>query len=75
VCYQKLNQPKLAIQDYRKAIELRPDDADLYYNLGSIYWVQGRWQDVVKAWEKCLKLDPDHPRVRQYLPTARKKTE
>lgn len=73
VAYQKLNQHAKAAEDYKKALRFKSEDADLYYNIGSIYWVQGDWDQVIKYWEKCLDLDPDHPRVRQYLPVARKK--
>lgn len=50
----------LAVKEFEKAIEVRPDDADSYYNLGSIY--ADYLNDQKKAIEylhRYLELRPD----------------
>lgn len=40
-CYDKLNDSEKAKADYLKAIELKPDYFDAYYNLGAMFFNQG----------------------------------
>jgi tetratricopeptide (TPR) repeat protein len=39
--YDKMNEYEKAIELYKKAIELKPDYFDAYYNLGAIYFNKG----------------------------------
>lgn len=39
--YDKLNDQEKAKTDYKKAIEIKPDYFDAYYNLGAMYFNQG----------------------------------
>lgn len=41
VCLDKLGRQDEAIQAYKKAVEIKPDNADSYYNLGVIYVNRG----------------------------------
>lgn len=74
-CYQKLKKSQRALEDYQQALKLKPNTAELYYNIGTVYWMLGRWELVVQNWEKCQQLNPQHLGVRQYLNTAKKKTQ
>ncbi len=50
VCLDKLSRQDEAIQSYKKAIEIKPDNSDSYYNLGVIYVNRGVKQfDVANA--------------------------
>ena len=49
--YDKLNKPDDAIKSYLKAIELKEDYFDAYYNLGAVYYNKG-----VKQVDVALKV-------------------
>lgn len=39
--YRRLEEFDLAVRDFRKAIELKPEEATLYYHIGVIYYNRG----------------------------------
>jgi tetratricopeptide (TPR) repeat protein len=47
-----------ALKVIDKAVQLKPDDADLWRNLGLILSELGRFGDAVLAFQHVLKLDP-----------------
>jgi DNA-binding beta-propeller fold protein YncE len=56
---------------YENCLKLEPGCAACRYELGWSFWKLGEWENVIKTWEEVLKIEPDHPLVAQYLPTAR----
>jgi hypothetical protein len=71
---QQDGDTRQAIERYLAALALDPDHLPSLYELGWSYWVLGRWQDVVEAWERMLELDPDCAdagTVRERLPEVR----
>jgi tetratricopeptide (TPR) repeat protein len=48
-----------AIEYYHKAIELKPDDAVAYYNLGCAYDNKGDYDKAIKSYNKAIELKPD----------------
>ena len=48
-----------AISFYLRAIELDPDYADAYNNLGLDYYNQGNYIKAIELWEKAIELKPD----------------
>jgi tetratricopeptide (TPR) repeat protein len=50
----------LAIEHYTKAIEIKPDYADVYGNLGIAYGRLGRYQEAIEASKQAIKLKPDY---------------
>jgi tetratricopeptide (TPR) repeat protein len=49
-----------AIEAYEKALELEPDYADAYCNLGAVRYNQGQRDEARRAFEACLALEADH---------------
>lgn len=49
-----------ALQVFDKAVQLEPDDAELWKNLGLALAEAQRTADAVLAFQHALKLDPDH---------------
>lgn len=49
-----------AIEAYEKAIELEPDFADAYCNLGAVRYNQGQRTAARRAFESCLEREADH---------------
>jgi len=50
----------LAIEAYRKALEIQPDFPDALTNLGNIYYHQGELEKAKECYHKSLSLDPNH---------------
>ncbi|XP_013187086.2 protein O-mannosyl-transferase TMTC2 [Amyelois transitella] len=44
---------------YRRAVELKPDNADYHSNLGAIHHINGKYAEAVLAYNRALKLVPD----------------
>ena len=47
-------------QDYDKAIELNPDNADAYYKRGDAYDEMGEYGKAIADYNKAIELDPNH---------------
>lgn len=50
-----------------RAIELSPQYADAYMQLGRLRYLQGRDEDAAKAFETAIKIQPEHPSMDLYL--------
>jgi len=46
--------------DYDNAIELNPDNADVYYKRGDAYDELGEYGKAIADYNKAIKLNPDH---------------
>lgn len=49
-----------AAPHYLKAIEYKPNDADLYYNLGNALDKLGKPKEAIERFRKALEVDPSH---------------
>jgi len=57
--YFKANYSK-ALELLEKSIELRPDDATAWCNVGAVFAKLNRNEDALKAFEKAIVLKPDY---------------
>ncbi len=55
---------------FRRVVELTPDNARGYSNLGVMYQMLGRWEIAIATYETALRLDPDNYRAHSNLGTA-----
>jgi tetratricopeptide (TPR) repeat protein len=46
-----------AAEDFAKCVELRPNDAVLYANLGSAYLESGQYEQAIQILSKALSID------------------
>ena len=49
----------MAIEDFNKAIRLKPDNADAYNNRGTIYTKFGQYQMAIEDFNNAIRLKPD----------------
>ena len=54
-------QYEQAIAEYRKALEKKPNDSDLYEAIGDCYQHLSRSGDAIRAYETELQLSPNNP--------------
>ncbi len=47
-----------AIVDFNRAVELKPDLEDAYYNLGLAYYKQGNLMQAVSSFNKAIEINP-----------------
>ena len=48
-----------AVEEYKKALTLMPDLAEIHQSLGLVYHLQNRYRDAIPAFERALELQPD----------------
>lgn len=58
------------VDAYKKAIRLRPKDAEAQVQLGIAYDYLDRREEAVAAYKEAIKLDPDDTRAHYYLALA-----
>lgn len=57
--YAALNRDEIAIQSYRQAIELAPNEPIPHTELAALYFSQKRYADALKANAYAIRLAPD----------------
>jgi tetratricopeptide (TPR) repeat protein len=60
----------LVIGWYKKAIELKPDYAEAYYNLGTAYGETGLYDEAIVSLRKAIEIKTDYPEAHGNLGTA-----
>ncbi len=66
-CLSGLEQNEEAIEEYRKALRLRPDFFEAAENLGALYSSLGRRQDAIEAYNLALEIRPFMARTHEEL--------
>lgn len=59
LCFD-LNQPKDAINAYRQYLKLRPDDANVWTDMGTQYFYSDQPQAAIDAYQQAISHFPDH---------------
>ena len=60
VAYDSIGEYGRAIQDFDKAIELEPNDAETYCNRGNAYTNKGEYDRAIQDYDKVIELEPKH---------------
>ncbi|MFN5516286.1 MAG: tetratricopeptide repeat protein [Cyanobacteriota bacterium] len=55
---------------WKKLLELNPQDADVYYNLGVTYGLSGRLPEAIATFSHYLTLQPNDPEGYSHLGAA-----
>jgi tetratricopeptide (TPR) repeat protein len=58
--YGGQKQPYKGIEELKKGIDVQPDNADLWYNLGGAYYTLNLFDSARKAWSTTLQIKPDY---------------
>ena len=59
ITLRKQGKWEQAIEEYRKALKVAPNDAGLYYNMAMAYSEGRSYQDSYKLLDKALQISPD----------------
>jgi tetratricopeptide (TPR) repeat protein len=68
--FQQEGKPEEAERLYRRAIQIFPERATLYNNLGAILFKQERYAEAEKAFTQALRLQSDNPQILGNLASA-----
>jgi len=73
VAYCELGRYQDAIDEYKQAIRIKPDYAEVYDNLGDVYGKLGRWQEAIESYKQAVRIKriyPVHTIILAMLTTA-----
>ena len=59
-----------AVENFRRAVALRPNFPEAWNELGYALRQAGRYQDALKAYDEALRLRPNFPEAMEYLGEA-----
>jgi len=62
-CYSEIGAHQQALDDYAKAISLKPDYTNAYLNSGNSAYQLQQFDKAFGFYEKALELNPSYPRV------------
>lgn len=60
-------EPEAAIAEYRKSMQLNPDEPETYLGIAEAYRRKGLLADTEKSLREALRLDPNHQEARLAL--------
>ena len=62
--YAEVGRHNAAIGAFKRAGELRPNDARVHYNLGQAYEAAGVPKEAVYEYSRAVRIDPSYDRAR-----------
>lgn len=63
-----------AIKSYKKALQIREDDA-AYYNIGAAYYNQNSYKKAIENFEKCIRISKSDTRIAKARDLIRKSND
>ncbi len=57
--YGEAGMHKEAVEAYKQAIRIKPDDADAHYNLGVAYGKLVMYREGIEAYKQAIRIKPD----------------
>jgi tetratricopeptide (TPR) repeat protein len=61
--FEALNKDDQAIQEYRRALAIKPDLQNVHFAIGNLLWTQSRSEEALLELQEEIKLDPNHPQA------------
>ena len=69
----ELRQFDAAIESYKKALEIKPDYAEAYYNMGNALKDKGNPEAAIDSYQQALKIKPDYAEAYNNMGVALKR--
>ncbi len=68
--FYKLGNYDHAEKEFKKAIELDPNDIHAFYGLGNTHYCKAKYDNAVKVFIKAININPDYAKVHYSLSLA-----
>lgn len=68
--YYKQGKYDQAGEQFKKALELKPNHVYALYGLGNTYYCKAKYDEAVKIYTNAIKINPDYPKVHYSLSLA-----
>ncbi len=62
-CYSEIGPSDSAIKAFHRAIDIKPDYAEAYYNLGVVFQKIGQNDDAFSCYEKAININHAYPQA------------
>ena len=62
-CYSEIGSINLAIDNFQRAVNLKPDYAEAHYNLGVVLQKNGEDEEAYKSYEKAIAIKHAYPQA------------
>ena len=62
-CYSEIGSINLAIENFQRAVNLKPDYAEAHYNLGVVLQKNGEDEEAYKSYEKAIAIKQAYPQA------------
>ena len=59
ICYKTISKLDEAVNSFEKALAIKPDYAEVHYNLGVTLQELSQLDEAVKCYEQALAINPD----------------
>ncbi|MFW9847130.1 MAG: tetratricopeptide repeat protein, partial [Candidatus Thorarchaeota archaeon] len=72
----RLAEAKKAIEAYTRAVAIKPDYAEAFYNTANVHFIEGDDERAIACAEAAIELDPSlTKRVSQWIHVSRDRLE
>jgi tetratricopeptide (TPR) repeat protein len=61
--FEALDKDEQAIQEYHRALAVKPDLQSVHFAIGNLYWTRNRPEEALVELREEIKLDPNHPQA------------
>lgn len=68
--FNEAGQYSEAVEEYKKALELDPDNVDVMVNLGVTYYQQGQFDVAIETYTGAIAISPDDADIHSNLAAA-----
>lgn len=75
VAYARARHPRLAVEDFNRAVQLAPELASVYNNRGNVLLSLGQTKEAIKDFDRAIVLAPGYAAAFSNRATARMKLD
>ena len=61
--FEALSKDEQAIQEYRRALAIKPDLQNVHFSIGNLLWTRSRSEEALPELQEEIRLDANHPQA------------
>ncbi|MBF0526367.1 MAG: tetratricopeptide repeat protein [Deltaproteobacteria bacterium] len=67
ILYRRQGKYREALNQYRSALKVSPDDENIYFNIGQVFILMKDFDQAKKAFHQALKIYPSFAEAKQMI--------